>query len=93
MPEHARQQSRHGVDDDSRWQDWIERLARLQQIWERQGFIPMFQALLDELGITSQLARRSFGERRITNLLHLAELLQQQSSGGINAMLNWFFQP
>lgn len=78
------------VDHDQRWQEWIERLSRLQQVWERHGFIPMFQSLLQELEIATRLAQMNAGERRITNLMHLAELLQQRSGDGIDALLGWF---
>ena len=79
------------VDNDRSWQQWLEKLADLQQLWERQGFIAMFQALLHRFEITRQLAQRDNSERRITNLLHLAELLQQQSRqcAGMTPLLSW----
>jgi len=79
------------VDQDTAWQQWLEKLAELQLLWERQGFIAMFQALLQRFEINRRLAIRDNGERRITNLLHLAELLQQQSlqSAGIAQLLAW----
>ncbi|MCP4470666.1 MAG: exodeoxyribonuclease V subunit beta [Gammaproteobacteria bacterium] len=79
-------------DDDVAWRHWLEDLAELQQLWERQGFIAMFEALLNRLQVTRQLALQDNGERRITNLLHLAELLRQQSgiSAGMSSLLSWF---
>ena len=80
------------VDSDSAWQDWIEKLSTLQQLWERQGFIAMFQSLLHEFEITRHLTQQNDSERRITNLLHLAELLEQQSSStaGMSPLISWF---
>jgi exodeoxyribonuclease V beta subunit len=80
------------VDSDSAWQSWLEDLADLQQLWNRQGFIAMFQSLLHKFEITRSLAQKDNQERRITNLLHLAELLQQQStiSAGMTPMISWF---
>jgi exodeoxyribonuclease V beta subunit len=80
------------VDSDSAWQDWIEKLSTLQQLWERQGFIAMFQSLLHEFDITRHLTQQDDSERRITNLLHLAELLQQQSAAtaGMSPLISWF---
>jgi len=80
------------VDDDAAWQLWVEDLSELQQLWERQGFIAMFQSLLHRFEITSHLAQQGNNERRITNLLHLAELLQQQSAvtAGMSPMVSWF---
>ncbi len=80
------------VDSDSAWQSWFEELGELQQLWDRQGFIAMFQSLLHKFEITRSLAQKNNPERRITNLLHLAELLQQQSTitAGMTPMINWF---
>jgi exodeoxyribonuclease V beta subunit len=78
--------------DDVCWQHWLDGLADLQQLWERQGFIAMFDALLKRLEITRRLALRDDSERRMTNLLHLAELLGQQSgiTVGMSSLLSWF---
>ncbi len=80
------------VDNDDAWQAWLDDLAELHQLWERQGFIAMFQSLLHRFDLATALATRNSNERRITNLLHLAELLQQQSSAcaGISPLLGWF---
>jgi exodeoxyribonuclease V beta subunit len=80
------------VDSDSAWQSWVEDLGDLQQLWDRQGFIAMFQSLLHKFEITRCLAQKDNRERRITNLLHLAELLQQQSTitAGMSPMISWF---
>jgi exodeoxyribonuclease V beta subunit len=80
------------IDDDLAWQRWLEGLAELQQLWERQGFIAMFDVLLTRLEVTRRLALQDDSERRMTNLLHLAELLRQQSgtTAGMSLLLNWF---
>ena len=54
----------------------------------------MFQKMLQTLKLARKLANRDQAERRLTNLLHLGELLQQQSlvSSGIDNLLNWFNQ-
>ena len=80
------------LENDSAWQRWIEDLSQLQQLWERHGFIAMFQSLLYRFEITRSLARKNNKERRITNLLHLAELLQQQSTvaAGMSPTMSWF---
>jgi exodeoxyribonuclease V beta subunit len=82
------------VDDDTAWQRWLDNLDELQQLWERHGFIAMFESMLHKFEITSQLTQQDSNERRITNLLQLAELLQQQSmiTAGMSPMLSWFRQ-
>jgi len=82
------------IDDDTAWQRWVDGLDELQQLWERHGFIAMFHSMLHKFAITSHLTRQDSNERRITNLLQLAELLQQQSSitGAMVPLLSWFVE-
>ncbi|NNE64315.1 MAG: UvrD-helicase domain-containing protein, partial [Gammaproteobacteria bacterium] len=81
-------------DNEQSWQDWIENFKQLHNTWVSRGFIPMFQQMLQTLKLAEKLANRDQAERRLTNLLHLGELLQQQSlvSSGIDNLLNWFNQ-
>ena len=80
------------VDSEDNWQDWLQVLKQLQQLWNQRGFIIMFQHLLQELDIAKTLASKNQPERRLTNLLHLSELIQQQSrkSPGLDSLLAWF---
>ena len=80
------------VDHDANWQHWAEQFQQLQQLWLSRGFIAMFQTLMQCFELGLKLAGRDRAERRLTNLLQLGELLQQQSvrSGGIDQLLNWF---
>ncbi len=82
------------IDDDTAWQRWVDDLDELQQLWERHGFIAMFHSMLHKFAITSHLTQQDSNERRITNLLQLAELLQQQSTitGAMAPMLSWFVE-
>jgi exodeoxyribonuclease V beta subunit len=81
-------------DHDREWQAWIDRLFELHSFWSKRGFIAMFQHLLESLQPGSAIANKAFAERRLTNLLQLSELLQQQSrrNPGMHALLNWFRQ-
>jgi len=79
------------IDDDDSWQHWIDRLQSLHQCWINSGFIAMFQQMLGTLDLGQALARQKDAERRLTNLSHLGELLQQHSrtSPGIDALMSW----
>jgi ATP-dependent exoDNAse (exonuclease V) beta subunit len=49
--------------------------------WRRQGVLPMLRRLLNDFRVPARLlAAGGSGERSLTDLLHLAELLQQASS-------------
>jgi exodeoxyribonuclease V beta subunit len=79
------------IDDDDSWQSWIDRLMSLHLCWITSGFIAMFQQMLETLDLGQALAHRKDAERRLTNLSHLGELMQQHSrtSPGIDALMSW----
>jgi exodeoxyribonuclease V beta subunit len=80
------------LDDSDSWQQWIGNFRDLHKLWIGKGFIAMFQPLLHRLEIPQTLAMSENAERRLTNLLHLGEVLQQQSRlcAGIDSLLAWF---
>ena len=80
------------AQSDVRWQQLVEQFQQLHQLWQSRGFIPMFQQLLQAFELGQKLAGRDQAERRLTNLLHLVELIQQQSStsAGMKNLLSWF---
>lgn len=70
---------------------WVERLMRYRTLWHERGFAPMWRTLLQELEIPQRLAALPDGERRLTNLAHLAELTQTEGAGAhdMAAVLRW----
>jgi exodeoxyribonuclease V beta subunit len=63
------------------------------QLWGRHEFMRMFRFFMDREGVREKLLSLPDGERRLTNLLHLAEILHQESveSGpGIFGLIKWF---
>lgn len=77
--------------DEVAWETEVDRFCRYQRIWQQQGVLPMIRALLQEFGVPARLMPNSGGERALTNLLHLAELLQAESTGldGTPALIRW----
>ncbi|MDR3389604.1 MAG: exodeoxyribonuclease V subunit beta [Rudaea sp.] len=77
--------------DDQAWEIRVEQLKRLHLIWQRQGVLAMLRAWLHELTLPARLLGRIGGERSLTNLLHLAELLQAASlkQEGEQALIRW----
>ena len=78
--------------DELEWEVRVEQLKALHTVWQRQGVLAMLRRFIHELGLPSALLREAGGERRLTNLLHLAELLQSASSqlDGEQALIRWF---
>ncbi len=79
-------------DDRDAWQQWCEKIRDLHLVWLQKGFIGMFQRLLQVLEIGERIAESDLAERRLANLLHLAELAQYRSrvSPGFDALLAWY---
>ena len=89
------------VADDAQWARWAERFRGWRETWEQRGFMAMFRSvLLDQLDPGLAAAQERVvgwprGERAMTNLLHLAELLQQESqqrSLGPVGLATWYAQ-
>ncbi len=80
--------------DETRWLAWVDDLRELNRRWRQRGFMSMFQALLQNLDIGHSIAAQDNAERRLTNLLHLGELLQTASKThpGMDALLGWYRQ-
>jgi exodeoxyribonuclease V beta subunit len=80
------------IQSEAQWIAWVDQLLLLHQVWQRRGFMSMFQQMLRRLGIAGALGRGEQAERRLTNLLHLGELLQQASKShpGMDALLGWY---
>ncbi|CDZ94812.1 exodeoxyribonuclease V subunit beta [Pseudomonas saudiphocaensis] len=79
-------------DDQLQWDAERETAERYHQLWQQQGFMRVFRAWLDEQAVAERLLARVDGERRLTNLLHLGELLQAESllRPGLEPLLSWF---
>jgi exodeoxyribonuclease V beta subunit len=78
--------------DETVWETIVEQLKALHLTWQRQGVLAMLRRLIHELALPARLLLEAGGERRLTNLLHLAELLQTASRelDGEQALIRWF---
>lgn len=59
----------------------VERFLRWRTVWQRHGVLATIYAVLHDEGIPVRLLAQPDGERRLTNLLHLGDLLQEASLG------------
>ncbi|WP_417516439.1 exodeoxyribonuclease V subunit beta [Marinobacter sp.] len=57
----------------------IDRFMGYQKQWQSQGVLPMLRSFLMDFDVPGRLLQRPEGERRLTDILHIAELLQQDS--------------
>ena len=77
--------------DDAALATWTTRFDELRKTWLARGFGFMFRRWVDEAGVSRRLLARADGERRLTNLLHLGELLHRasQERPAPDALLRW----
>ncbi|WP_116141554.1 exodeoxyribonuclease V subunit beta [Trinickia diaoshuihuensis] len=70
---------------------WVERFARYRSLWLERGFATMWRTMMRELAIGERLIAGRDGERRFTDVGHLAELAQARAAvhPGIAPTLRW----
>jgi exodeoxyribonuclease V beta subunit len=82
--------------DDELFDARCELLRQLNQVWQGQGALAMVRRALHGFGLPARwlAGGDGDGERRLTNVLHLAELLQAASAqlDGEQALIRWLAQ-
>jgi exodeoxyribonuclease V beta subunit len=81
--------------EESAWERWIVGFRGFHDLWNEQGFIVMFRRLLAEQEVLPRLMSFPDGERRSTNVLHLAEVLHRAAVDqklGMGGVLKWLAQ-
>ena len=64
--------------DELHWEQQVARFQHYRQVWQQRGVLPMIRLLLQDFGVVARLLAAG-EERLLTDVLHLAELLQQAS--------------
>jgi exodeoxyribonuclease V beta subunit len=78
--------------NEAAWENRIERFRGYHEIWARFGFTPMIRRLLDGEGVRERLLGMGAGERALTNVLHIAELLGKAEAAeklGMQGVKKW----
>lgn len=77
--------------DDEAFDARCEQLRALQSVWQTQGVLAMLRQTLHQFDLPARWLTETGGERRLTNYLHLAELLQTASAQleGEHALIRW----
>ncbi|MBF0784553.1 exodeoxyribonuclease V subunit beta [Muribacter muris] len=81
-------------NDETEWDSWVEQFVQYQQIWQQHGILPMLHRLFVQHELLARLNSQPNAERRMTDLLHLAELLQEAMADVENeaALVRWYQQ-
>lgn len=81
-----------GSPENQRWERWLDDLLHWRQLHLRRGFMACFRAMIGATDLLRLLLGRSGGERRVTDLLHLAELVhrsEQEEGLGLLGQVRW----
>ena len=72
------------LQDEEAWDSLVDQFHGWQAVWQSQGFLPMLHWVLHDQSIPGRMLDtanlNSDGERRLTNLMHLGDLLQTMSA-------------
>ncbi|WP_301099558.1 UvrD-helicase domain-containing protein [Otariodibacter sp.] len=81
-------------NNEEDWEKYVELFSYSRRIWQMQGILPMLHYLFLSEDIIKRINQSDNADRRVTNILHLAELLQEQMEVTENesALLRWFYQ-
>jgi exodeoxyribonuclease V beta subunit len=77
------------------WEHQQARFRNYHQLWNQYGFMRMFRSFLAQERVRERLLSFPNGERRLTNVLHLSEILHLESTEknlGITGLLKWLAQ-
>ncbi len=80
------------MSDEKAWETQTLRFQKDHEIWRERGFIQMLRHLSAVHGVRQRLLGFPDGERRLTNFLHLAELLHtacMEQQLGMNGLVKW----
>jgi len=81
--------------DADTWEDRVDAFQEYHRLWSSYGFIQMFRDLMAREKIRERLLGLPDGERRLTNVLHLAEILHREAlsrHSGMTGIVNWLKQ-
>ena len=75
------------------WTEYLERYRLFNDVWRSHNFMRMMRLFLQTYNVRERLLSYRDGERRLTNMLHLCELLQKQAMTehpDMSGLIKWF---
>ena len=79
-------------ENSNAWEDVLLDMQNWHHQWKKQGFLPMIRSLMKSKNTHARLLQFADGERRISNILQLSELLHQAARNnmfGMTETLRW----
>lgn len=80
--------------DENAWESAVVEFKEYRNVWMTRGVQPMLRSVMSKRHIAEQLVDAPEGERRLTDLMHMTELLQQASLeiDSAHGLLRWLAQ-
>lgn len=78
--------------DEGLWEKRIGSFRNYSTLWQKEGFMSMMRSFLRNEDVRARLLARLDGERRLTNVLHLVEVLHRESlekNRGMRGLVRW----
>ncbi|MBA2815540.1 exodeoxyribonuclease V subunit beta [Candidatus Pantoea persica] len=66
--------------NEREWDELVEQFVAWQQLWHQHGVLPMLRDVMNQRQLAENMLASENGERRLTDLMHLGELLQEAST-------------
>lgn len=81
-------------DNENSWEAVVDAIQQAAQTWQKQGVLPMIRQWLFRYGIPARLLALPQGERTLTDILHVGELLQAAAGtlNGEHALYRWLVE-
>ncbi len=78
-------------NDELVWDNAINEFKEYRKLWVGRGVLPMLRSVMSKRHISERLLREQNGERVLTDLMHIGELLQQatQDLDSDHGLLRW----
>ncbi|OAT34548.1 exodeoxyribonuclease V subunit beta [Proteus myxofaciens] len=80
--------------DEQRWNQYVEQFSDYFVLWQKRGILPMLRKVMIDSQMAENLLASVEGERRLTDIMHISELLQETSLqlDSEHALIRWLAQ-
>ncbi|MEY0430658.1 exodeoxyribonuclease V subunit beta [Providencia rettgeri] len=80
--------------DEKSWEKIVDEFARYAMVWQKRGVLPMLRMVMAQRQIAETLLSGADGERRLMDVMHIGELLQEMSLQleGEHTLTRWLAQ-
>ncbi|EPG7577609.1 exodeoxyribonuclease V subunit beta [Providencia rettgeri] len=80
--------------DEKAWEKIVDEFARYAMVWQKRGVLPMLRMVMAQRKIAETLLSGTDGERRLMDVMHIGELLQEMSLQleGEHTLTRWLAQ-